>query len=405
MQLTDLNNMTEHKIRIFYHPGFVAGILVIIVIAISAQRLLLEPKSFEPGGIEYTNYNNFKIFKQSYFHLTEGKDLYQAYPAEHWDYYKYSPAFALLMAPLALLPDSPGLTLWNLLNALVLFFALWSLGKLDNRKKLLVFALVIIELITSLQNSQSNGLIAGLVIIAFNEMEKGRAHTASLFIVTTVFIKIFGIVALLLFVFYPRKLQSVLYTAGWVAVFFFLPLLVTSWPELKMQYESWLHLLQNDHSASTGLSVAGWLSTWFGVGNKNLQLATGAVLLLLPLIRLKFYKYDLFRLLYLSSVLVWMVIFNHKAESPTFVIAVSGVAIWFFMQKFKIENLVLLILVIFFTILSPTDIFPASFRSGFIQPYVLKAVPCILVWIKITIDLLFFRPGESKETKLALEKS
>lgn len=161
------------------------------------------------------------------------------------------------MAPLALLPDSPGLTLWNLLNALVLFLALWSLGKLDTRKKLLIFALVILELITSLQNSQSNGLIAGLIIFAFNEMEKGCAITASLFIVSTVFIKIFGIVALLLFVFYPRRLQSVLYTAGWIAIFFFLPLLVTSWPELKMQYASWLHLLQNDHSTSTGLSVAG----------------------------------------------------------------------------------------------------------------------------------------------------
>jgi len=395
--------MTDQKNHIFSHPYFIAGILAIIVIAISAQRLLLEPKAFEPNGIVYTNYNNYKIFKQSYFHLTEGKDLYEAYPAEHWDFYKYSPVFALLMAPLAVLPDSLGLTLWNLLNALVLFFALWSLGKPDTTKRLFIFALVIIELITSLQNSQSNGLIAGLIIFAFNEMEKGRAYTASLFIITTVFIKIFGIVALLLFVFYPRKLQSVLYTAGWIGVFFFLPMLVTSWPELKMQYASWLHLLQNDHSSSIGLSVAGWLSAWFGVGNKNLPLAAGAVLLLLPLIRLKSYKYDLFRLLYLSSVMVWMVIFNHKAESPTFVIAVSGVAIWFFMQKFKIENLALLILVIVFTILSPTDIFPASFRSGFIQPYVLKAVPCILVWIKITFDLLFFRPEEMKETKLALK--
>lgn len=395
--------MTDQKNHIFSHPYFIAGILVIMVIAISAQRLLLEPKAFEPNGIVYTNYNNYKIFKQSYFHLTEGKDLYEAYPAEHWDFYKYSPAFALLMAPLAVLPDSLGLTLWNLLNALVLFFALWSLGKPDTTKRLFIFALVIIELITSLQNSQSNGLIAGLIIFAFHEMEKGRAYTASLFIITTVFIKIFGIVALLLFVFYPRKLQSVLYTAGWIGVFFFLPMLVTSWPELKMQYASWLHLLQNDHSSSIGLSVAGWLSAWFGVGNKNLPLAAGAVLLLLPLIRLNSYKYDLFRLLYLTSVMVWMVIFNHKAESPTFVIAVSGVAIWFFMQKFKIENLALLILVIVFTILSPTDIFPASFRSGFIQPYVLKAVPCILVWIKITFDLLFFRPEEMKETKLALK--
>jgi hypothetical protein len=389
--------MIESKQRRYFHPLFIAGILSLIVIAISAQHLLLKPKAFVPDGIEYTHYNNYKIFKQSFFHLIEGKDLYQTYPAEHWDYYKYSPAFALLMAPLAVLPDSIGLTLWNLLNALVLFFALWSLGNFSTKKRLLIFALVVVELITSLQNSQSNGLIAGLIIIAFKEMEKGRVQMASLFIVTTAFIKIFGLVALILFVFYPQKLKSALYTLGWMAIFFFMPLLVTSFPDLKMQYMSWLHLLQNDHSASTGLSVAGWLSSWFGVGNKNLQLAIGTLLLLLPLIRLKLYKYDLFRLIYLSSVLVWLVIFNHKAESPTFVVAVSGIAIWFFAQKVSVENIVLLILVIIFTILSPTDIFLASFRSGFVQPYVLKVVPCILVWIKITVDLMFFRPEEIKE--------
>src|SRR4051812_42588735 len=32
---------------------------------------------------------------------------------------------------------------------------------------------------------------------------------------------------------------------------------------------------------------------------------------------------------YLCSVLVFCVIFNHQSESPTFVIAVAGVAIWF----------------------------------------------------------------------------
>jgi len=46
----------------------------------------------------------------------EGKDLYAPYPNEYWDLYKYSPTFALLMAPLALLPTLAGLAGWNLLN-------------------------------------------------------------------------------------------------------------------------------------------------------------------------------------------------------------------------------------------------------------------------------------------------
>jgi len=116
-----------NKNKLLGNPLFVAGILIFITIIITAQSLLLEPKVFESGGIEYTHYNNYIIFKQSFFHLIENKDLYQLHPTEHWDYYKYSPTFSLLMAPLACLPNALGLFIWNLLNVLILFWALWKL--------------------------------------------------------------------------------------------------------------------------------------------------------------------------------------------------------------------------------------------------------------------------------------
>ena len=110
------------------------------------------------------------------------------------------------------------------------------------------------------------------------------------------------------------------------------------------------------------------------------------------------YKDYSFRLVMLSSVLVWMVIFNHMAESPTFIVAMAGVVIWFYAQKPNITNLVLLILCIVFTCLSPTDIFPPYVRKEIFQPYVIKAVPCILIWVKMIYDLLFdkFTPGKLK---------
>ena len=77
------------------------------------------------------------------------------------------------------------------------------------------------------------------------------------------------------------------------------------------------------------------------------------------------------------------------AESPTFIIAMAGVVIWFYAQKPSTINIVLLILCIVFTCLSPTDIFPPYVRKEIFQPYVAKAVPCILIWVKIIYDLLF----------------
>jgi hypothetical protein len=165
---------------------------------------------------------------------------------------------------------------------------------------------------------------------------------------------------------------------------------VVDWGQLKFLYNSWLNLLSHDHAVAYGLSVLGWLYTWFGIEvNKLGLIIVGAILFMIPLIRFKKYKDYYFRLLALASILLWVVIFNHKAESPTFVIAVSGVGIWYFSQQRSIENLVLLILVFILTSLSPTDIFPRVIRNEWVNPFVLKAVPCILVWVKIIIETTF----------------
>ncbi len=381
------------KIKLPESPLFTAGILTLIVIIISAQSFLLKPKTFIPGEPAYTHYNNYVIFKQSFFHLIENKDLYELYPAEHFDYYKYSPTFSLLMAPLANLPVPVGLFLWNLLNVLVLYFALRRLPLSSNKTHLLMLGFVFIELLTSTQNSQSNALIAGLIILAFTSLERKKIALASLFIVLTVFIKIFGLVALAIFIFYPNKLRAALYTIGWTLLLAVLPLLVVSVTQLSFLYQSWLHLLQNDHSASIGLSVAGWLYTWFHIDAKNATVLIGAVVFCLPFLKWKCYNDVQFKLFFLSSILLWIVIFNHKAESATFIIAVTGIAIWFFSQKRTLLNTILFGAAFIFTILSPTDLFPRSIRESFVVPYVLKAVPCILIWFKIMYDLLFFKPG------------
>jgi hypothetical protein len=376
--------------NLLFHPGTVLMLYIIFVVAASVQVVLLGNKTLTEGGREYTHFNNYVIFEYSFHHLLEGKDLYIQYPEEHYDLFKYSPSFALFFGIFTALPDFIGILLWNLINALLLYFAIFSLPNLTGRVKVFMLLIIIIELMTSMQNTQSNALIAGLIILAFVMLEREKPFIATLFIVSTVFIKIFGIVAFALFIFYPRKGKMVLYTLFWSALLLFLPLLVIDFSQLKFLYSSWLNLLINDHSVSEGVSVIGWLKSWFGIDiSKGLIVIAGAVFFLIPLCRVKQYSNYLFRLLTLSSVLIWMVIFNHKAESATFIIAMSGVVIWFFSQERKTENIILLILAIVFTSLSPTDIFPKTIRVYYIPRYALKAVPCILVWLKIVRELMF----------------
>ena len=67
----------------------IAALWVIAVIAATVQQ-----------GITHQN-NNFLIFRAASLHLLHGQDLYAAYPALHFDFYKYSPSFALLFLPFA----------------------------------------------------------------------------------------------------------------------------------------------------------------------------------------------------------------------------------------------------------------------------------------------------------------
>src|SRR6188768_1458880 len=119
-------------------PVWICVILAAITLQITLQR---SDVPLDRNG--HTHYNNFKIFKESYFHLTENKDLYALYPKVYFDPFKYSPTFALFMAPFAWINDVAGLYLWNLLNALILFFALWKLPFRSDRTRLAAFAFVI----------------------------------------------------------------------------------------------------------------------------------------------------------------------------------------------------------------------------------------------------------------------
>lgn len=376
-----------------------------VAIFASLQSYFGAMKSFVEGGRLYTTYNNYIIFKQSFFHLIESKDLYDSFVEEQGDLFKYSPAFALIFGVFAILPDVLGLSLWNILNAAVLFYSVYFLPRLDFRTKGLILVFVIVELLTSVQNEQSNALIAGLFLFTFGFLERGKYWLASFCLVSTIFIKLFGIVGLALFLLYPNKFKLTYTTAAWMVLFTALPLLVVNVDQFVFLYKSWANLLANDHSISDGLSVIGWLKTWFKLDvNKTYVSVAGAILFCIPLLRIKQYANFTFRMLMLASMMIWVVIFNHRAESPTFIIAITGVALWYYGQQQKPENYVLLVLAFVFTALSPTDLFPKFIRNEWMKPYVVKAVPCILIWAKITYDLLFAKLSPRIEQALTTDK-
>lgn len=364
------------------------GIVILLAVIVSLQHYIYTPPI---GSIDakynYTHYNNYLIFKQSFFHLIQHKDLYTGYPNEYYDLYKYTPTFALLMAPFVWLPNLAGLILWNILNGIVLFYALWKFPFGSEKKKLFAIGFILIEALTSLMISETNCLIAGLLILTYIAMEKKNIPLATFLLVLSIYIKPFGLAAFSLFLFYPGKWKVFWYSLLWAVVLFILPLVIVSPHELIDIYKGWGITLKSDHDTSYGISVMGCLYSWFGIADKYYSLAIGTFLLFLPLLRYKSYSSSSFRQVFLASILVWVIIFNHKAESPGFVIAICGVAIWFSRSYSKV-NAALMLLAFLFTILSPTDLYPRFIRLNYFMPYCIKAVPCIIIWLKIISELL-----------------
>ena len=115
-----------------------------------------------------------------------------------------------------------------------------------------------------------------------------------------------------------------------IAVLLALPLLVTTPATLAAQYASWLAIETKD-TLERGFTVMQMVELLLHRDWPNWpQQLGGTVLLVAPvLMRRERWGEWPFRLSYLCSVLVFCVIFNHQSESPTFVIAIGGVAVWF----------------------------------------------------------------------------
>lgn len=327
---------------------------------------------------------NFLLFRCTFERLVAGQDLYLDTPA--CGGFLYTPTFALLFAPFALVPVALGLLVWNAVNAGAVYVAVTRLVPWSQARWVLLF--VYLDVVRSLQNSQSNALVAGLLVLAFVAYERNRPATAGAAIGIGTVIKIFPAAGALFALLHPRRWRGVL-ALGVVGLgLAALPLLVTSPARLVQQYHGWLA-----RTAATdmlrGQSLLGILATWFGYGGSNwpVQLV-GTLALLAPLaIRWRSITDAGFRLLFLSSVLVFVVVFNHQAESPSYVIATTGVGVWVATRPPAWWRYGLALLALLLVSLATTSLISAEVRHAVVRAYSLQAVPCVLCWLAIQGEL------------------
>ena len=340
--------------------------------------------------------NNYRIFRGVFWHTLQCTSLYAEYPLEYYDVNHYGPFFSLVIAPFALIPIPLGLVFWCIALSLTLYFAI-TRSTFSSWQQMFVLWFCSETLLTSLFMQQFNIAIAAIIIASYALIEKERDFWAACLIVLGTFVKLYGIVGLAFFFFSRHKGKFVLSLLFWGVVLFVAPMIISSPAYVVSQYHEWFVCLvekngENLASQAQNISALGMVRRVLGNPEYSdlLILAPALVLFALPYLRFKQWRNEGFRMTLLASVLLFTVLFSTGSESSSYIIALSGVCVWYFAapwQRGK-ADIWLLVFVFLLSNMGSSDLYPRAIKREYIQAYSLKALPCLIVWLKLCWEMM-----------------
>ena len=342
-------------------------------------------------------YNNFIIFKQSYFHLKNNTNLYLEYINEYKDHYYYSPSFAILVAPFSYMPPFIGAFIWGIFDAGVLYYAIRQLP-IQSKYQNFILILSANEMMNAASNLQSNGIMAATIILSFVFLLRQKEVASTAMIVLGFFIKLYSITGLAFFFFSQHKKKFIIYFIIWGILIVSLPLLVINPDDLVQCYKDWsaaLSLKSNFditvpmHQNMVDITLQGMVKRLFNLPNLvKWYFIVPALLVFAGQYWYKaYYSHPIYRLYILCSVLLFIIVFNTGTESPTYIIGVPAICLWYVLQEKTKWNNALFIVSIFFSSFSYSDLFTPWLRTHIMIPYALKVVGCFIIWVTIAIQI------------------
>lgn len=334
--------------------------------------------------------NTWNIYRSVFWHFVKHDDIYVPYAAEFGDQYQYSPSFPMLFAPFACLPYYLGYVFWNNLSMLLIPFLIFKFKHFSTQKKAIVCYIGLVEMLVCLQGTQTNVMIANLILLSFLSFENKQQWLAAFALAAGIFIKVFPIVAVSLFLLYPDKVKFLFKFFVAIVIVGALPLIIFSPAQLGIMYSKWFIIMKEDPGVIPGsISLTGMLQAYFNISDSSKLIVQliGVAIFCLMYIRANLVKEYYYRIYFLSSILIWVALFNHVAEITSYSIAICGVGFWFIHQKqTKSIKLFMLIFVLVATVLSidPTP----RVIINYIYEHSLKTVPFAIIWFCILYQML-----------------
>ncbi len=336
------------------------------------------------------NLNNYLVFTRPLLLFFEGRDPYSTWTHSYFiDGFRYSPTFMFVVGWMSYVPNWLGVLVWNALNAVALATALRRV--LSTPQALWWGSLfVLLEAITSMQNLQSNCLLAGLMIHGAADARSDRPLRAALWIGLAAYIKIYGIAVAALFIMRPSRWRAYAALAVIGVLLALVPLLGTGGDVAAAiaLYRQWLAGVST-YTTAIQLSAMGMVQAWTGVQlpYREVQVAALALTVAPLLLRWRLWSNAAWAVSGLALLMVYVVVFNQVAESPVYIIAMCGILLMLTTPRVSWAEVAIAVLAWVLTSLLTTDLLPVSERKLWYEPLKLKVLPVLLAWIALQVRL------------------
>ena len=337
-------------------------------------------------------YANYLVYTDSTLSFWTGVNPYTMdFVEAHGRYFLYTPVFSVLYWPIAMLPNWLGPFVWNLGNYSLFALSVFTLPKRYDAFKVKIFLFLLLVLEQSVFPFQYNIVVAYIFLFSFSLLERGKGFWAVLLIMISATTKVYGIVELLILFCYPKPFRR-LGLAALVGILLLLsPAIKVGLDGLIPCYMNWWNMLSRHQSSDTFASLLyAFPLSYILEHHRIVQIVTiGLIIALFFMKRNRWHEFE-FHATVLGVLMGWIIVFGDSSEVHTYLIALSGYMLWYYLQEHHtvLDKVLFWALIVFFGIIPADVLVPSSVHNFlndtlYINVYLYAIVWCKMVWSMI----------------------
>lgn len=305
----------------------------------------------------------------------------------HSIWFLYTPVFTTIYAPIFLLPEWLGPFVWNGFNYCMLCLAIKALPQLLAPYRMKIFLFLLLLILQSTFCFQYNMVVCYIFLFAFTLMENGKPFWATLLIMISATTKYYGAIELGLLLCYPKFWRNIGYALFWGVVLLLLPTINTAFDNVFVLYKDMWGTYESHRGAADypGLFYAPGLKSLLLPNLRLVQLSVLAVIGAMFFWFKKRWGDFRFRVETLAVMMGYIILFSDSPETHTYMIALSGymMAFWLQPQRSKFDWILFWLLFVNFCILPVDALCPTPVYRFFHNNFWLDVYCMAIAWIRV----------------------